>query len=36
MKKLYERLQYVFMSAAIIVLTYAAVVAYDIIKILYI
>ena len=36
MEKIYERLQYIFMSVAIIVLTYAVVVACDVIKTLYI
>jgi hypothetical protein len=36
MEKIYQRLQYIFVSVAIIVLTYALVVAYDVVKTLYI
>ena len=36
MEKTYEGLQYLFMAAAIVVFIYAAIVAYDVINILYI
>ena len=35
MEKAYQRLQYIFMIAAIIVVAYAAIVAYGIFKIIY-
>lgn len=35
MEKIYERLQYVFMVAAIIAVTYTAIVIYGITKIMY-
>ena len=35
MEKAYQRLQYIFMIAAIVVVAYAAIVAYGILKIIY-